>query len=457
METIEDRMVRLETLGEQFHALISEKKLKEAQGLLLDLNEVDIADLIDSLDPMTGVVLYRMLPKDTASEVFANFDAEQQEAIIRVSTDAELKHIVDELYFDDMIDMLEEMPATVVKRILQQTSSDERKLINEYLRYPEDSAGSLMTIEYVSLKKDWTVRQALDKIKREGIDKETIYTLYVVDRNRVLEGILSLRELVVSAEDVLIADLMQEDVIYVHTDDDREDVAADFRKYGFSAIPVVDRENRIVGIITYDDIMDVMEEETSEDFQIMAAVTPSEKPYLEQSVFELAKHRILWLLVLMVSATITQRIIGRYEAVLVSVGVLNAFIPMLMDTGGNSGSQSSTLIIRGLATGEVRARDTLAVLWKEFRVAILVGVVLALVNYGRLILFEKMPQAVAMTVSLTIIGSVVMAKITGALLPIAAEKLKLDPAIMASPLITTIADAASLIIYFQIATAIMGL
>lgn len=457
MENTEERQLHLEKLEDELRQLVKDKKLKEAQALLVDLNEVDIADLIDVFDPMTGVVLYRMLPKDVAVEVFANFDPEQQEAIISASTDTEIKTIIDELYFDDMIDMVEEMPSNVVKRILNHTSPDERKLINEFLRYPEDSAGSLMTIEYVSVKKEMNVKQALAKVKAEGVDKETVYTLYVVDANRKLQGIVSLREVVVAEEDQIIGDMMEEEVIYVHTNDDREDVANEFRKYGFAAMPVVDNESRLVGIITFDDIMDVMEQETTEDFQIMAAVTPTEEPYLEESVFGLAKHRILWLLVLMLSATITQRIIQHYEDLMAGIIILGAFVPMITDTGGNSGSQSSTLVIRGLATGAIKTKDVFKVLWKEMRVALVVGFVLAVVNYGRLVYIEHMDQAIGLTVSLTIMAAVVVAKLTGGILPIVANKLKLDPAIMAAPLITTIADAISLIIYFKIAELVIGL
>ncbi|MBK0348697.1 magnesium transporter [Aerococcaceae bacterium zg-ZJ1578] len=452
METIN----QLNEIRDQFTELINQKRTKAAYELIKNLNEVDIAHLIDELDPTIGVILYRLLPKAIATLVFANFDTEQQTAIINASTDQEIEHILNELYFDDMVDLIEEMPSNVVNDILKHTSAAERQLINQFLMYPDSSAGSMMTIEYVSLKKEFTVREALDKIKREGIDKETIYTLYVTDEKRVLEGILSLRELIVADLDTKIKSLMSEDVIYAHTLDDREDVAKQFSKYDLTALPIVDNEKRIVGIITVDDVLDVLEEETTEDFQIMAATTPNEKPYMSTSVLELAKDRIFWLLILMISATVTQKIINNYESILSSTAFLSGFIPMLMDTGGNSGSQSSTLIIRSLAINDVTTGDWLSVLWKEFRVALLCGVVLAFVNYFKIIYIDRIPANIALTVSITLIFSVMSAKIAGGALPLLAHKLKLDPAIMASPLITTIADAISLVVYFMLARTIIG-
>lgn len=456
MDYADKRLLELEELEEQFKELIKNKQLKEAKALIENLNEVDVAILIDELDPTTGTVVFRMLPKDIAADVFANFDSEQQQAIIRSSTDAEIKAIMDELYFDDKVDMLEEMPSNVVNSLLKYSAPEERNLINQFLKYPENSAGSLMTIEYVSLKKEMTIEESFRKIKREGIDKETIYTLYVTDDYRRLIGILSLRELIVAPAETKISELMRSEVVYVHTHDDQEDVANIFRKYGFEAIPVVDNEKRIVGIITYDDIIDIIEVETNEDFQVMAAITPSEDEYLETSVLSLAKHRIMWLMVLMISSTITQRIIAGYESYLYSVAGLSTFIPMLMDTGGNSGSQSSTLVIRGLATGDIKPKDWYKVMWKEFRIAMVVGIVLSIISYFKIIYFDKMPNDIALTVSITLIFAVMTAKVVGGALPIAAHKLKLDPAIMASPLITTIADATSLIVYFILAQSIIG-
>ena len=456
MDYADKRLLELEELEEQFKELIKNKQLKEAKALIENLNEVDVAFLIDELDPTTGTVVFRMLPKDIAADVFANFDREQQQAIIRSSTDAEIKAIMDELYFDDKVDMLEEMPSNVVNSLLKYSAPEERNLINQFLKYPENSAGSLMTIEYVSLKKEMTIEESFRKIKREGIDKETIYTLYVTDDYRRLIGILSLRELIVAPAETKISELMRSEVVYVHTHDDQEDVANIFRKYGFEAIPVVDNEKRIVGIITYDDIIDIIEAETNEDFQVMAAITPSEDEYLETSVLSLAKHRIMWLMVLMISSTITQRIIAGYESYLYSVAGLSTFIPMLMDTGGNSGSQSSTLVIRGLATGDIKPKDWYKVMWKEFRIAMVVGIVLSIISYFKIIYLDKMPNDIALTVSITLIFAVMTAKVVGGALPIAAHKLKLDPAIMASPLITTIADATSLIVYFVLAQNIIG-
>lgn len=456
MDYADKRLLELEELEEQFKELIKNKQLKEAKALIENLNEVDVAFLIDELDPTTGTVVFRMLPKDIAADVFANFDREQQQAIIRSSTDAEIKAIMDELYFDDKVDMLEEMPSNVVNSLLKYSAPEERNLINQFLKYPENSAGSLMTIEYVSLKKEMTIEESFRKIKREGIDKETIYTLYVTDDYRRLIGILSLRELIVAPAETKISELMRSEVVYVHTHDDQEDVANIFRKYGFEAIPVVDNEKRIVGIITYDDIIDIIEAETNEDFQVMAAITPSEDEYLETSVLSLAKHRIMWLMVLMISSTITQRIIAGYESYLYSVAGLSTFIPMLMDTGGNSGSQSSTLVIRGLATGDIKPKDWYKVMWKEFRISMVVGIVLSIISYFKIIYFDKMPNNIALTVSITLIFAVMTAKVVGGTLPIAAHKLKLDPAIMASPLITTIADATSLIVYFILAQSIIG-
>lgn len=456
MRNADERLMDLEALEEKFKQHIKNKEFLQAKTLIEDMNEVDVADLIDAIDPTTGTVVFRMLPKDMAADVFANFDSEQQQAIMKASTDTEIKALMDELYFDDKVDMLEEMPSNVVNSLLKYSAPQERNLINQFLKYPENSAGSLMTIEYVSLKKEMDVTESFKKIKREGIDKETIYTLYVTDDYRRLTGILSLRELIVAPVETKINDLMKSDVVYVHTHDDQEDVANLFRKYGFEAIPVVDNERRIVGIITYDDIIDIIEEETNEDFQVMAAITPSEDAYLDTSVLNLAKHRIMWLMVLMISSTVTQRIIAGYEHYLYSVAGLSTFIPMLMDTSGNSGSQSSTLVIRGLATGDIKPKDWLKVMWKEFRIALVVGIALAFISYFKIIYLDKMPSNIALTVSSTIIFAVMCAKVVGGILPIAAHKLKLDPAIMASPLITTIADATSLIVYFILAQKIIG-
>ncbi|MBU5313172.1 magnesium transporter [Tissierella carlieri] len=437
--------------------LFEQKKYIEIKRELSEMNEVDVAELLDPLDAHMTLLIFRMLPKDLAVEVFAHFSMEQQLGIINSVTDKELEYIMDELFFDDMIDLIEEMPANIVKKVLKSTKEDERKLINQFLRYPADSAGSIMTIEYVDLRKGITVKEALTHIKETGLNKETVYTCYVTDRKRTLEGFVSLRTLVTSDENLLIDDIMENEVIRVNTHDDQESVANVFRKYGFLALPVVDNENRLTGIITVDDIMDIMEQEATEDFQRMAAMAPSEEAYLDTGVFTLAKHRLPWLLILMVSATFTGRIMGKFENVLASVVVLSTFIPMLMDTGGNSGSQSSTLIIRGLATGEITTHDWWKVLWKELRISFIVGVALAAINWVRLILLEKTDILIAVTVSITIVVTVMASKIVGGVLPLVAKKLKMDPAIMAGPLITTIVDALALMVYFGIATVLLGL
>ena len=442
---------------EKFQAFIDERNFREAKNFLSTLNVVDIANLIDGLDPQTGVALYRMLPKDVAAEVFAKFDPEQQEAIIYASTDTEIRELIEDMFLDDTVDLLEEMPSGVVSRILENTGHSDRSMINQLLKYPDSSAGSIMTTEYISLKKEMTVSSAIDKIKREGIQSETIYILYVTDENRILEGILSLRDLIVADDSKRVGELMREDVIYAYTLDDKEEVANIFKKYSFEALPIVDQNRRIVGIVTVDDILDVIEEEVTEDFQIMAATTPTDKPYLETGIFALSKHRILWLLILMISATITQKIIYNYENILQNVTFLSGFIPMLMDTGGNSGSQSSTLIIRGLATGDIKSRDWYRVVFKEVRVAMVCGLALAVINYFKIIYLDGIPSNVALVVSLTLVCAVMIAKIVGAILPMVAIKIKVDPAIMASPLITTIADALSLMVYFIIARNIMSI
>lgn len=436
--------------------LIEQKKYIQLKKILSEMNEVDIAEILDPLDPNTTLLLFRMLPKDLAVEVFAHFSTDQQRDIISAVTDKELNYILDELFFDDMIDLIEEMPANVVSKILLNSTQEERRLINQFLKYPPDSAGSIMTIEYVELRKNMTVQDALIHIKEIGLSKETIYTCYVTDQKRTLEGIISLRKLVVSDPDLYIEELMDEEIIYVHTHDDQESVANIIRKYGFIALPVVDNEHRLTGIITVDDVMEVIEQETTEDFQLMAAMSPSEDAYLTTKVSALARQRITWLLVLMVAATFTGQIINRYNELLQSTVVLATFMPMLMNTGGNAGSQAATLIIRGLATGEITLNDGWKVLWKEFRVSIIVAITLAVINYTRLMTLEKVGNLVSLTVSLTLVTTILIAKMTGSLLPLLAKKLKLDPAIMAGPLIATVVDAVGLTVYFSIAALLLG-
>ena len=437
--------------------LIDQKKYVTIKKNLSELNAVDVAELLDPIELTTALLIFRMLPKDLAVEVFAHFSTDQQRDIINAITDKELNHILDELFFDDMIDMIEEMPANIVNKILKNSTQEERNLINQFLKYPEYSAGSIMTIEHVELKQEMTVKEALAHIKEIGLSKETIYTCYVTDNNRVLEGIVSLRAIVTSEDDEIIKDIMEKELIYVNTHDDQETVASIFKKYGFIALPVVDKEHRLTGIITVDDIIDVIEQEATEDFQRMAAMEPSEEAYLDTSIFVLAKHRITWLLLLMVGATFTGGIIGKYEDVLSTMTILTAFIPMLMDTGGNSGSQSSTLIIRGLATGEVTLKDKWKVMSKEFSISIIVGVILAFVNFIKNMYIDKVGFTVAFTVSITLVATVMMAKMVGGILPLIAKKFKMDPAIMAGPLITTIVDSMALVVYFNIATALLHL
>ncbi|NFE81913.1 magnesium transporter [Clostridium sporogenes] len=443
---------------EKILELINGKKYSEAREELLKLNSVDIATLLEEVDNKKNMlVLFRLLPKDIEIDVFSYMSNDMQQYIIQSITHEEMTTIIDQLYFDDVIDLLEEMPANIVKKILLNTDDKKRKLINQFLKYEEDSAGSIMTIEFVDLKKEMTVEQAIERIRKTGVDKQTINTCYVIDKNRRLEGITSIRRLILSNKDVLIKDIMKENYVSINTFDDQEYVANQFKKYDLVSMPVVDKEHRLVGIITIDDIVDIIDQENTEDFHKMAAMEPSEEEYLKTGVFELAKHRIIWLLVLMVSATFTGNIIRKSEDVLQSVVILASFIPMLMDTGGNSGSQSSTLVIRGLALGEIKLKDIFKVMWKEFRVSVVVGIALAIVNFLRVYFIEKVNFMVSITVCISLFFTVVLAKVVGGILPIVAKKLKLDPAIMASPLITTIVDAVALLIYFGIAKMLLGI
>jgi magnesium transporter len=437
--------------------LIHQGRLADARNWITQKNVVDIASWLEELDENNLLVVFRLLPKDLAAEVFSYVSKEQQEFIIESITDREIKSIIDELFLDDTVDLIEEMPANVVKKVLKNTSEERRKLINQFLKYPENSAGSLMTIEVVDLKKEMRVDQALNYIRRIGLDKETINVCYVMDKNRKLEGIIPIRKLILSEPDETIENIMETNIISVHTLDDQEDIANIFRKYDLLAIPVVDKEDRLVGIITIDDIVDIIEQENTEDFQRMAAMQPSDEEYLKTSVVELAKHRVTWLLILMISATLTGSIIQKYQDVLYSVAILTSFIPMLMDTAGNAGSQSATLIIRGLALEEINLNDILRVMWKELRISILVGIVLALVNFARILIMGQASVWVAATVSFSMIITVILAKVIGGSFPILAKKIGLDPAIMAGPLITTIVDALALTAYFSIASWILGI
>lgn len=435
--------------------LTETKRFAKLKQTLMDMNEVDIAAFIEQLGAEKALVVFKLLPKDLASDVFSCLPTESQKSIIDSINDSELHEIIEDLYVDDAVDMVEELPASVVRRILQNATPTTRNLINQFLNYPENSAGSIMTAEYVSLKKTMTVSEALEYIRKNAIDKETIYNCYVTNAKRELEGVITLKDIVISNPDFIIGELMDKNVITAVTTEDREDAASRMGKYDLLALPVVDTENRLVGIVTVDDAVDVIEEETTEDIQKMAAMLPSEKPYLKTSVFTLAKNRIFWLLILMISSMFTGGILAKYENAFSVVPLLVSFIPMLMDTGGNAGNQSNAMVIRGMVVGEIAPKDILKVLWKEFRVALICGIILAVVNFARLSIQYPGNTIMCLVIVISVFLTVVVAKTIGCILPIAAEKLHLDPAIMASPIITTIVDACSLVIYFKIACAML--
>ena len=444
--------------------LLDLKKYHSLRDILATMNPSDIAYLLEELDERRLPLVFRLLPKELAAEAFVEMDSDQQELLIRGFSDTELKEVLDEMFVDDAVDIVEEMPANVVKRILAQADPDMRKQINEILRYPEDSAGSIMTTEYVSLRPSMTVGEAILRIRRTGVDKETIYTCYVT-QDRHLIGMVSVKDLLLcSNDDTPIREIMEENVISVSTHDDQEQVAQMFSKYNFLALPVTDAEGRMVGIVTFDDAMDVMEDEATEDMEVMAAMLPSDKPYAKEGVFELVKRRIPWLLMLMLSATFTGLIITHFENALAVCTALTAFIPMLMGTGGNSGSQASVAIIRSISLGEVESKDLPWIVWKEIRVAVLCGVILAVCNFVKMLLVDRLLMnnpditvTVALVVCVTLVFVVLAAKTIGASLPIVAKKIGLDPAVMASPFITTIVDALSLLIYFAVASAMLPL
>ncbi|MBQ6153249.1 MAG: magnesium transporter [Ruminococcus sp.] len=454
-----------EKMLEMIQSLLEKKRYATLKDVLMTMNPFDIAEVFEDIQSEKVAVLFRLLPKELAAETFVEMNEEAQELLIHGFSDTELKEIIDEMYVDDAVDLIEEMPANVVKRILRQADPQTRKEINELLKYPEDSAGSIMTTECVILRPKMTVEEAIKRIRRTGIDKETIYTCYVSAPDSTLIGITTIKTLLLSEEDEIIENIMETNVISVNTLDDQEIVAQMFNKYNFLALPVVDNENRLVGIVTFDDAIDVMEEEATEDIQKMAAITPNtEKPYDRIGVFETYFSRIPWLLILMVSATFTGMIITGYEDALAasSAVFLTAFIPMLMDTGGNSGSQASVTIIRALSLGEIEFKDIFKVIFKECRVALLCGVSLAIVNFAKLMLFDRLvlhnehiTLIVAFVVCLTMVVTIFIAKFVGCTLPMLAKKLGFDPAVMASPFITTIVDAISLMVYFSIATAIL--
>lgn len=444
---------------EKMREYIEHKQYAKIRNEVLEMNEADIAAMLEELElPGTELIkVFRMLPKSIAADVFSFLPIEVEQTIITSLTDREAATIIDNLFADDAADLMEEMPANVVKRLLAQTTPETRRDINHLLQYPEDSAGSIMTVEFVDLKEGYTVEQAIERIRRVGIDKETINTCYVTNQHRKIKGTISLRMLLLSEANAKIGDLMEENVITISTRMDQEEVARQFQKYDFDAMPVVDSENRLVGIITVDDVMDIIEQEATEDIEMMAAITPTDKPYMKTSVIETFRKRIPWLLFLMISATFTSKIIQGYESALASYAVLTMYIPMFMDTGGNAGGQASVTIIRSISLGEVEFRDIFRVMWKEIRVAVLCGVTLSIINFAKLLVLDRVGIQVAMIVCLTMVVTVIVAKIVGCVLPMLAKQIGFDPAVMASPFITTIVDAVSLVIYFQIATRMLGI
>ena len=454
---------RFEIVEKALLAMLEEKKYSTLRDILVTMNPMDIAGLFDGLEEKQIPLLFRLLPKELAAETFVEMEPDAQELLIRGFSDNELKEVLDELYVDDAADIVEEMPANVVKRILKHADPEMRHSINQILRYPENSAGSIMTTEYVSLRPHMTVEEAILRIRRQGVDKETIYTCYVLDKDRTLIGLVTVKDLLLADDDEMkIEDLMLRNLIFVNTQTDQEEVAQMFNKYNFLALPVVDGEGRMVGIVTFDDAMDVMEEEATEDMELMSGMLPSEKPYLKSSSFELFKNRIPWLMLMMVSATFTGMIMTHFEDALAAQIALSAFIPMLMGTGGNSGSQSSVTVIRGLSLGELEFRDIGVILWKEFRTALMCGVALAIVCFAKIWFIdhlllgnENITVMVDLVVCLALCVTVIVAKIVGCMLPIAAKAVKLDPAVMDSPFISTIVDALSLLVYFMFAKMLL--
>ncbi len=456
-------MEEMEIAVEKILELQSKKKYHDLKEMLNEFEPADTAQIFGEFPKKSLPILFRLLSKENAAEVFVELDSDMQELLISEFSDFELKEVLDELYLDDTVDIIEEMPANVVKRILRHSDAQMRQGINEILKYPKYSAGSIMTIEFVDLKKSMTVEDAFTRIRRTGIDKETIYTCYVTDENRILLGLVSVKDLLLADYSEVIGDIMEQNVIYVNTLDDQEEAAQTFEKYDFLALPVVDNEKRLVGIITVDDAIDVIQEENTEDIEKMAAITPTDKPYMKTGIFETYKKRIPWLLLLMISATFTGKIISSFESALASCVILTSFIPMLMDTGGNSGGQSSVTIIRSMSLGDVELRDVIKVIWKEARVSLLCGVTLAAANFVKMMIIDRGdiiasgqdPIAVAVVVCITLVFTVFFAKVIGCALPMLAKKIGFDPAVMASPFITTIVDAISLMIFFNIASMIL--
>ncbi|MBR7016078.1 MAG: magnesium transporter [Lachnospiraceae bacterium] len=447
-KTVDEKLLR---------KLLEEKKYRELRDVLSEMNTVDIAWLMDDMEDEDSLRIFRILPKNMAADVFADLEIDDQQYIIQSLSEKEASSIIDNMMADDATDLLEEMPANIVKKILRNASPETRADINHLLRYPEDSAGSVMTVEYVDLRETMTVEDAIKRIRRIGLDSETVNICYVVDDQRVLRGTVALRYLLLKNDDEIIGEIMNDNVISINTLTDQEEAAQMFQKYDFTAMPVVDNENRMVGIITIDDVIDIMQEEATEDIEKMAAIIPTEKPYFKVGIFETYKTRMPWLLLLMISATFTGAIITRYEAALASHVILTAYIPMLMDTGGNAGSQASVSIIRGLSLNEIEFKDIFDAMWKEIRVAVLCGITLSAANFVKLLIIDRVPLAIAAIVCVTLVLVVMIAKTIGCSLPLIAQRLGFDPAVMASPLITTIVDAISLTVYFLIATRALGL
>ena len=441
---------------EKIIELLSQNNYKELKALLRESNEADVAECLNELEKEDLAIVFRLLNKDEAADIFARMDDGSQEMLVELMSDSELASIISKLYVDDAADLIEELPANLVTKVLKNTSATKRKTINEILKYPEDSAGSIMTTEYVDLHKNDTVKDAFDRIRKIGLKKETVYTCYVIDSDRHLLGVTTVKDLLMEDYETKLLDVMEENVITVSTTEDKEEVSKMFDKYDFLALPVIDSENRLVGIVTIDDAFDVMSEESEEDFEKMAAMAPSEDVYLKEPIFRQYKNRIVWLLILMLSSIVTGKIITNYESAFASVPLLVSFIPMIMDTGGNCGSQASTMIIRALATDEIETRDVFKAWWKEIRIALLVGVTLGIVNGARIAL-QYHDFSLALVIAITLMFTACIAKSLGCLLPIGAKALKLDPAYMASPMITTIVDACSLAIYFNIALVLMNI
>lgn len=451
-----------EKQSDELTELLDQKKMKELKLRMEDMNEFDLAEFLTGIDDKRMAMVFRLLSKERAAEVFANFEPPEQEKIINSITDSELTGIVEELYLDDAVDMMEELPANVVKRVMRAATPQTRALINQYLNYPENSAGSIMTAEFVDLKKYMSVKEAFARIRRIGEDKETIYICFVTNASRKLEGVVTVKDLLLADPDTVIEELMDRNVVFASTTEDQESVSEKFSDYDLMALPVVDKEGRLVGIVTVDDIIDVMEQEATEDIEKMAGMLPSDAPYSRTRPLEIYKNRIPWLMFLMLSATFTSMILTSFEEMLAIVPGLVAFIPMLMGTGGNSGAQSATAVIRSLSLGDIEPKDALIVIWKEWRVAVLCGLTLSVVNFGKMLLLDHLilgnPAVtiwVAATVSLSIVFIVMFAKLVGSLLPIGAERIGLDPAVMANPLISTLTDAVSLLIYIYVAKVIL--